>query len=142
VDDAVSGIVCVASVERVKVWIPVEVAVVMVSVRPFDDDVANDCPATVLPLILVTPPPAPASAPQEKVPFAQRSLSEEREQLASPAPKRLKRVVVALAVREFVVRMLEVRLVADVVPRDEVRDVRTLVVREDADVVPRVAIVE
>jgi hypothetical protein len=66
---------------------PVEVAVVIVRARPFDEEVANDCPATVLPLILVIPPPAPASVPHVNVPFAQRSLSEESEQLASPAPK-------------------------------------------------------
>jgi hypothetical protein len=42
VDDAVRGIVCVASVESVKVWIPVEVAVVMVSVSPPEVEVARD----------------------------------------------------------------------------------------------------
>jgi hypothetical protein len=60
------------------------------------------------------------------------SLSVEALQLVRLAPKRLKRVVVALVVRVFVVSP-----VVEALPRDEVRDVRTLEVREDADVVAR-----
>lgn len=91
--EAVSGTLYPACVLTVNVCTPVEVAVVISIAKPFDDEVANVCPATVLPLMLVTPPPAPASAPQENVPFAQRSLSEESEQFASPAPKSAEAIV-------------------------------------------------
>ena len=65
VDDAVSGMVCVPSVPRVKVWIPVVVAVVMVSVSPPEVEVAVVWVAAVLPLSEVMVPPAPpASVPQ------------------------------------------------------------------------------
>ena len=65
VEDAVSGIECVPSVPRVKVWIPVVVAVVIVRESPPEVEVANDCDAAELPLsVLIVPPAPPASVPQ------------------------------------------------------------------------------
>ena len=64
-EDAESGIVWVPSVPRVKVWIPVEVAVVMVRESPPVVEVASVWDATELPSRLVILPPAPpASVPQ------------------------------------------------------------------------------
>ena len=65
-----------ASVPRVKVCVPVDVAVTIVRVSPPLVDVARDCDATVDPLREVIVPPAPpASVPHTNVPFDQRSFS-------------------------------------------------------------------
>jgi hypothetical protein len=65
VDEAVSGTEYPACVPRVKVWIPVEVDVVMVRLRPPDVEVANACDAAALPLsVEIVPPAPPASVPQ------------------------------------------------------------------------------
>jgi hypothetical protein len=65
---------------------PVDVAVVIVRLRPPDVDVANDCIDDVLPLICVMPPPAPASPAQLNVPSAQMSFCVDALQFASDAP--------------------------------------------------------
>ena len=64
VDDAVSGTEYPAAGARVKVWSPLPVFVVIVRLSPPEVEVAKDCDAWVLPLSEVSPPPAPASAPQ------------------------------------------------------------------------------
>jgi hypothetical protein len=63
--DAVRGREYPACVPRVKVWIPVEVAVEIKKERPPEDDVANACDAAALPLrVEIVPPAPPASVPQ------------------------------------------------------------------------------
>ena len=65
VEDAVRGTENPACVPRVKVWIPVLVAVVIVRLSPPDVEVANDCDAAALPLsVEIVPPAPPASVPQ------------------------------------------------------------------------------
>jgi hypothetical protein len=59
-----------------KVWVPVDVAVVITRSSPPLVDVANVCDDTELPLsVEIVPPAPPASVPQLNVPFAQRSFS-------------------------------------------------------------------
>lgn len=65
VDDAVRGIENPACVPRVKVWIPVDVLVVIARLSPPEVDVANACDAAELPLsVEIVPPAPPASVPQ------------------------------------------------------------------------------
>ncbi len=68
---------------------PDEVAVVIVRSIPTPRavEVAKDCDATLLPLrVLIVPPAPPASVPQVKVPFTQRSFSVEELQDVRLAP--------------------------------------------------------
>jgi hypothetical protein len=97
---------------------PVEVAVVMYSARPFTEDVARDCDATVLPLRDVIDPPAPpASTPQKNVPPFQRSFSVELLQDERLAPKSVARVRPPVDDALMKERLLVVREVADIVAR-------------------------
>ena len=60
----------------VKVCTPDPVLVLIVRVRPPVLEVANVCEATELPFnVEIVPPAPPASVPQEKTPFDQRSFS-------------------------------------------------------------------
>jgi len=65
---------------------PVDVAVVIVSVRPPDVDVAKVCTDDVEPLSDVSPPPAPASPAQLNVPSVQISFCVAELQFVSAAP--------------------------------------------------------
>ena len=76
--EAESGMSYPEASPGVNVWIPVDVAVTMVSVSPFAELVARVCEDTELPLsVEILPPAPPASTPQENVPLAQRSFSVE-----------------------------------------------------------------
>ena len=83
-----SGIEYPDAVPRVKVWIPVVVAVVMTRERPLVEEVAKVCEEAVLPLSdEIVPRAPPASVPQKKVPLAHINLSVEALHAVSDAPK-------------------------------------------------------
>ena len=85
--EAVSGTEYPACAERAKVWIPVDVAVVIVKLKPVPVEVASVCDDASLPFrVLILPPSPPASVPQPKDPFDQITLSPEPLQVARPAP--------------------------------------------------------
>lgn len=86
-DEAVSGTEYPEAVPRVKVCIPVVVAVVITRDRPPEVEVANVCDEASLPLrVAILPPTPPASVPQPNDPLDQMILSPEPLQVESPAP--------------------------------------------------------
>jgi hypothetical protein len=133
----------------VKVCTPEEVAVTIVSVRPFEEEVARVCDDTELPLsVAILPPAPPASTPQENVPFAQRSFSVDVLHAVRFAPKSDARVsppveealpkerLVVVASEEVMVPET-VSDVAVVVARVEVPEIER--VEEKSPVVPLIA---
>ena len=119
------------------------------SVSPVPEDVANVCPARVLPLSEVSPPPAPASVPHENDPLVQRSLSPLFAHEDSPAPKspddtyRFEVVIppVEEALPRYVCPDTE-RAVVEARPKEEIEDERLVENRLVAVALPRLATVE